>query len=260
MNDILSAILVVGIVGLAFGLLLAVAAVIFKVEVDERIEKIEEVLPGANCGACGFAGCAAYAAAVVNDGAKVNLCGVGGSNVAQQIGGIMGTAVAAGKELVARVHCQGTCEKAKDKYEYYGVETCDAAIKLAGGQKACDTGCLGFGSCVSACMFDAIRVVDGVAVVDEEKCTACGACVKACPKHIIELLPKDNKTFVKCANHKTGKEVNAVCSAGCIACKICEKNCEFEAISVVDNLAVVDYDKCESCGVCAEKCPKKLIK
>ena len=167
MNSIVSAILVVGIVGLAFGLLLAFAAVIFKVEVDERIEKIEEVLPGANCGACGFAGCAAYATAVVNDGAAVNLCGVGGSAVSQQIGGIMGTAVASGKEMVARVHCAGTCENAKDKYEYYGVKTCDAAIKLAGGQKACSTGCLGFGTCVSACKFDAISVVDGVAAVVE---------------------------------------------------------------------------------------------
>ena len=257
--DILSAILVVGIVGLGFGLLLAVAAIIFKVEVDERIEKIEEVLPGANCGACGFAGCSAYAAAVVNDGAAVNLCGVGGGNVAQQIGGIMGTAVSKGVPMVARVHCGGTCENAKDKFEYYGVETCEAAAKFAGGQKACSEGCLGFGSCVSACVFDAIRVEDGVASVDEEKCTACGACVKACPKKIIELLPRDNKTYVKCSNHKTGKEVNAVCKVGCIACKICEKNCEPEAISVDNNLAVIDYKKCQSCGVCIEKCPKKVI-
>lgn len=259
MNGILSAILVVGIVGLAFGILLAVAAVIFKVEVDPRIEKIEEVLPGANCGACGFAGCSAYAAAVVNDGAKVDMCGVGGSAVAQQIGGIMGTAVKSGVQKVARVHCAGTCQNAKDKYEYYGVNTCDAAIKLAGGPKACSSGCLGFGTCVLACKFDAIKVVDGVAVVDEEKCTACGACVKACPKHIIELLPKDNKTFIKCSSNKPGKEVNAVCSVGCIACKICEKNCEFEAVSVKDNLAVIDYEKCQNCGVCREKCPKKVI-
>ena len=259
MNGILSAILVVGIVGLAFGLLLAIAAVIFKVEVDERIEKIEEVLPGANCGACGFAGCSAYATAVVENGVEVDLCGVGGGNVAQQIGGIMGTAVKAGKKKVARVHCAGTCENAKDKYEYCGVQTCEAAIKIAGGQKACDKGCLGFGTCVNVCKFDAISVVDGVAVVDEEKCTACGAYVKACPKTIIELLPMDNKTFVKCSNKKPGKEVNAVCKSGCIACKICEKNCEFEAISVVDNLAVIDYEKCQACGVCAEKCPKKVI-
>lgn len=259
MNDILSAILVVGIVGLAFGLLLAVAAIIFKVEVDERIEKIEEVLPSANCGACGFAGCSAYAAAVVNDGAAVNLCGVGGGAVSQQIGGIMGTAVAASVPKVARVHCAGTCEKAKDRFEYYGVETCEAAAKFAGGQKACSEGCLGFGSCVSACMFDAIRVVDGVAIVDEDKCTACGACVKACPKNIIELLPKDNKTYVKCSNHKPGKAVTVACSVGCIGCKICEKNCPFEAVSVKDNLAVIDYEKCQACGVCAEKCPKKVI-
>ncbi len=259
MGNIITAVLVVGLIGLAFGLLLAFAAIIFKVEVDERIEKIEEVLPGANCGACGFAGCSAYAHAVVEKGALVDCCSVGGGGVAQQIGGIMGKAVAASSPKVARVLCGGDCEKAKDKYEYYGVNTCDAAAKLAGGQKACPTGCLGYGTCKDVCKFGAINIVNGIAVIDEEKCTACGMCVKACPKNIIELMPKDKTVTVLCRNKRPGKEVNAVCAAGCIACRICEKECPFDAISVTDNLAVIDYDKCKSCGICANKCPKKVI-
>ena len=259
MNGIILAALIVGIIGLAFGLLLAFASVIFKVDVDERIEKIEEILPGANCGACGFAGCSAYAHAIVEQGAEVDCCSVGKDSVARQIGGIMGKATAAKKPTVARVLCAGSCDKAKNKYEYYGISDCSAAAKLAGGQKECGTGCLGFGNCVKACKFDAIHVENGIAVVDEEKCVACGMCVKACPKHIIELIPKDKSVTVLCKNHKPGKEVNQYCAAGCIACRICEKNCPFEAISVNDNLAVIDYEKCKSCGICANKCPKKVI-
>lgn len=259
MNSIILAIIIVGAIGLIFGLLLALAAIVFRVEVDERIEKIEELLPGANCGGCGYAGCSAYAAAIVNDGAPVDACGAGGSRVAQQIGGIMGKAIGEKAPLVARVHCNGACDKAKDKYEYYGIPDCLAASKFSGGQKACYSGCLGFGTCVKVCSFGAISVENGVAIVDEEKCTSCGMCVSACPKKLIELVPKDSKTFVLCNNHSAGKEVMAVCSAGCIACKICEKNCENGAISVKDNLAVIDYDKCNSCGICAEKCPKKVI-
>ncbi len=259
MSSIITAILVVGVIGLVFGLLLALAAVIFRVEVDERIEKIEEVLPGANCGACGFAGCSAYAHAVVNEGAAVDCCSVGGGNVSQQIGGIMGKAIKADSPKVARVFCGGDCEKSKNKYEYYGTPDCNAANKLAGGQKACRSGCLGFGTCVAACKFDAIHIVNGVAVVDEEKCTACGMCVKACPKNLIEIIPKDRVVSVLCRNRQPGKVVNSVCAAGCIACKICEKNCPFEAISVNENLAEIDYEKCKSCGICANKCPKKVI-
>ncbi|MBO5060584.1 MAG: RnfABCDGE type electron transport complex subunit B [Clostridia bacterium] len=259
MSGIITAVLTVGIIGLVFGLLLAFAAVIFRVDVDERVEKIEEVLPGANCGACGYAGCSAYAHAVVEQKAPVDCCSVGKGNVAMQIGGIMGKAVAQQVPKIARVLCGGSCEKAKNKYEYYGVEDCGAANKLAGGQKACPTGCLGYGTCVSVCKFDAIHVENGIAVVDEEKCTACGMCVKACPKKLIELVPKDKTVSVLCKNRQTGKEVNASCSAGCIACKICEKNCPLEAIAVNGNLAEIDYEKCKSCGICANKCPKQVI-
>ena len=259
MESIISAVLVVGLIGLAFGLLLAFASVIFRVEVDERIDKITEILPGANCGACGYAGCSAYAKAVVEDDAPVNACSVGKGKVADEIAGIMGKSAGDVEPMTARVLCGGDCEQAKEKYEYYGVCDCSAANKLAGGAKACPSGCLGLGSCVSVCQFDAIHIENGIAVVDEEKCTGCGMCKKACPKKVIEIMPKNSKVYVKCNSHKTGKDVNAVCKVGCIACKICEKNCPLEAIAVTDNLAKIDYDKCKSCGVCIEKCPKKAI-
>jgi len=259
MESIILAVLIVGLIGLAFGLLLAYAAVIFKVEVDERIDQITEILPGANCGACGYAGCGAYAKAVVEDDAPVNACSVGKDKVADTIGQIMGKAAEKKVPLTARVLCGGDCDQAKQKYEYYGVADCNAANKLAGGAKACNNGCLGLGTCVSACQFDAIHIENGIAVVDEEKCTACGMCKKVCPKNVIEIMPKDKKVFVKCNSKKSGKEVNAVCKVGCIGCKICEKNCPLEAITVTDNLAKIDYEKCKSCGLCVDKCPKKAI-
>lgn len=259
MNGIILAAAIVGGVGLVFGLLLAFASVIFKVEVDERIEKIEEILPGANCGACGYAGCSAYAHAVVEQNAPVDCCSVGKDKVARQVGGVMGRAVASKAPKTARVLCGGSCEKTKTKYEYAGIDDCTAANRLSGGPKACSFGCMGYGSCVKVCKFDAIHVTDGVAAVDEDKCTGCGMCVKVCPKKIIHLIEKDKPVTVLCSSRKPGKEVNAVCSAGCIACRICEKNCPFEAISVTDNLAVIDYEKCKSCGICVGKCPKKVI-
>ncbi len=260
MNSIISAVLVVGIIGLLFGLLLALASIIFHVKVDERIEQIEEILPGANCGACGYAGCSAYATAIVNEDAPINACSVGKAPVAEKIGEVMGKSADTAAEMVACVKCQGTCEAAKDKYEYEGVADCRAAAKLAGGQKACTYGCLGFGNCVKACQFGAISIADGIAQIDEEKCTGCGKCKAACPKAIIELVSKDKQIMVLCNNKETGKLVNTVCTSGCIACKICEKNCPQGAITVIDNLAVIDYDKCTLCGTCTVKCPKKVIK
>lgn len=259
MESIILAVLIVGLIGLAFGLLLAFASVIFKVEVDERIDRITEILPGANCGACGYAGCSAYAKSVVEDNAPVNACSVGKDKVAEQIADIMGKVAEKSVPMTARVLCGGDCENAKDKYEYYGVKDCNAVNKLAGGHKACSNGCLGLGSCVSVCQFGAISIENGIAVVDEDKCTACGMCTKVCPKNVIKIMPKDKNVFVRCNSNKSGKIVNTVCKVGCIACKICEKACPFEAITVSDNLAKIDYDKCKSCGICVEKCPKKAI-
>ncbi len=259
MKEIISAVLVVGITGLVFGLLLALAAVIFAVKKDERIEQIAEVLPGANCGACGFAGCSAYASAIVEKGAPINACSVGKAPVAEKIGEIMGCNAGAVEEMVAVVRCGGKCVLATDKYIYEGVDDCRAAARLSGGAKVCAFGCLGLGSCVKACIFDAISIVDGIAVIDKEKCTGCGKCREACPKKVIELLPKSAKVTVLCNNTDKGAAVNKYCKVGCIGCKLCEKNCEAGAIAVENNLAVIDYEKCTGCGACAEKCPKKAI-
>ena len=172
----------------------------------------------------------------------------------------MGIEASASEPMAAFVKCGGTCEKAKEKYDYFGIDDCNMAVQLAGqGAKSCSYGCLGLGSCKKACAFGAIEIVDGIAVIDKEKCVACGKCVSTCPKHIIELLPAKKKVKVQCSSKDVGKNVMPVCSTGCIACKICEKNCPFDAIHVVDNLAVIDYDKCKACGICANKCPKGVL-
>lgn len=256
---ILKAVLVIGGIGIIFGCLLAYASIIFAVKKDPRVDEIIEILPGANCGACGFAGCGAFAAAVVEGKAPVNGCAVGQSAVAERVAGVMGVTADKSERMVAKVLCRGTCESAKNKYEYFGVDSCIAANKLAGGSKACPTGCLGLGSCADVCEFGAIHIVDGVAVVDSDKCVACGKCVKTCPKGLITLVPEKNKYWVLCKNNEKGAAVNKYCSTGCIGCKLCEKNCPKEAVKVEDNHAVIDYKKCVNCGICASKCPKKII-
>ena len=259
MNQIISAILIVGGTGLIFGAILAFASFVFKVEEDERIELITAELPGANCGACGYAGCSAYASAVVEGTAPVNSCSVGKSAIAEKIASIMGCNAEATEPMVAHVMCSGNCSSAKDKYEYRGIADCISANKLAGGAKSCPNGCLGLGSCVTVCQFDAIQIIDGIAYIDEAKCVACGKCVQKCPKNIIKLIPQKAKHIVNCSAHTTGAATIKNCSVGCIGCKLCEKNCPSNAIKVVDNLAVIDYSLCSGCGICAEKCPKKII-
>lgn len=259
MNQIIYAVLIVGITGLVFGIILALASVIFAVKKDERIDQISEILPGANCGACGYAGCSGYADAIVNNGAGVNLCSVGKAPVANKIAEIMGTNAGDVIEMTAKVLCNGTCENAQEKYIYKGAADCRVAMRLGGGAKACTYGCLGLGTCASVCDFGAISIVDGIAKVDDEKCTGCGKCKNVCPKNVIAIVPKEKKVHVLCNNKDKGALVNKYCGVGCIGCKICEKNCPVEAILVTDNLAVIDYDKCIGCGICAEKCPKKVI-
>ena len=259
LQNILIAAAVVGGTGLVFGLILSIASFVFEVKKDERAEKILAELPGANCGACGYAGCSAYADAIVLEGAPINCCSVGKTAVAEKISDIMGVEAGEVVEMVAHVGCSGDCESVKYKYEYEGKKDCSTAILLSGGAKACPSGCIGFGSCTQVCKFGAISVVDGVAVVDEEKCTACGMCLKACPKGIISFVPKNNNQRVGCVNPENGKAVNSYCKKGCIACKLCEKNCPFDAVHIENNHAVIDYDKCKNCGICAKKCPRHII-
>lgn len=260
MSEIIITMVIVGGCGLLFGCLLAFAAVIFKVEKDERIGRIEKILPGANCGACGYAGCAAYAAAVATEGAAVSRCSVGKGAVAEKIAEIMGGKAEKTEPGVARIMCAGKCGIAEDKYEYSGIADCASAAKLAGGAKTCANGCLGLGSCVKVCKFGALYISDGVARVDENKCTACGMCIKACPKHIIEIVPAEYGVLAPCSNTEKGAETGKYCRAGCIGCRICEKNCPTGAVTVLNNHAVIDYGKCIACGICADKCPKRLIR
>lgn len=257
---IIFAAVVVGGVGILIGFFLGVSGEKFKVEVDEREVAVTEALPGNNCGGCGYAGCSGLAAAIVKGEAPVNQCPVGGAPVAAKIGEIMGVKAEEGERKAAFVKCAGTCEKASLDYDYTGIQDCTMASMMQnGGAKGCNSGCLGFGSCVAACPFDAIHVVDGIAVVDKEACKACGKCIAACPKHLIELIPYEQKTFVRCNSNAKGKVQLTICQAGCIGCRLCEKNCEAGAITVTNFLAHIDADKCTECGVCVEKCPRKII-
>ena len=260
MTAIIIAAVVVGAVGILIGFFLGVSGEKFKVEVDPREELVLEALPGNNCGGCGFPGCSGLAAAIAKGEAPVGQCPVGGAPVAAKIGEIMGVAAIEGERQVAFVKCGGDCEKAKENYEYTGIRDCRALRYVpGGGPKACSFGCLGFGSCVEACPFDAIHVKDGIAVVDRNACKACGKCIEACPRNLIELVPYTAPYAVRCSSKDKGKDVMAVCSTGCIGCKLCEKNCPSDAVHVEGNIAHIDQEKCTRCGTCASKCPKKII-
>jgi len=245
--------------GLVFGALLAVAAKIFAVEKDERIPRITDVLPGANCGGCGFAGCAAYAEAICKGEAAVNCCPVGGNATAEKIAAIMGIEAAETEKMVAFVKCVGKTSVAENRYINEGNLDCHTAHRLGGGMKACSFGCLGFGSCVQKCQFDAIKIEDGVAVVDPDKCTNCGACIKECPRSVIESIPYSAKGRVACASKDKGKAVMSVCKVGCIGCGLCAKICESGAIIIENNLPIIDASKCIGCGKCKEKCPRGAL-
>ncbi len=258
-SQILTPVLIIGGLGIIFGILLGVASKIFAVKTDERVPKLLDVLPGANCGGCGFAGCSAYANALVKGGVKPNMCPVGGNDVAKKIGEILGVEVNEKEKKVARVMCAGTPDIAVQKYIYQGPKDCHSAARLGGGEKMCAYGCLGFGTCVPVCKFGAISVESGVAVVDEEKCTGCGACAIECPKNIIKLVPSKSKYAITCKSVEKGKITRRDCAVGCIGCGICAKNCPKEAIVINDNVAVIDTKKCVSCGICAQKCPQKAI-
>ena len=258
--DILTAVLIVTLTGLIASVILVIAAKFMHVEEDARIGEVSEVLPGANCGACGYAGCADYAKAVVEAGAPVNLGVPGGAAAADAVAAVMGVEAGAVESKKAVVVCQGTHENAKTKFAYEGVQSCAACAALFGGDNACPYGCLGYGDCVKACNFGAIQVVDGVARVDQAKCTGCGACAEACPKAVIAIQSASTKPVVLCHNTEKGGVTRKECTTGCIGCMKCARTCPQQAITVENNLAKIDHEKCVDCGACVEACPVHAIK
>lgn len=256
---ILLPVLFLGIVGAFFGVVLSIASKVFAVEVDPRVAAVRDVLPGANCGACGFPGCDGLAAAIASGEAPVTGCVIGGTETADAVANVMGVNSGNVERNIACVLCQGDCNKAKNKYDYNGLVDCRLIADYQQGVKECNYGCCGGGTCVSVCEFDAIHIVNGVAVVDKEKCVACMKCINICPKNIIKLRPYKSKTVVECSALDPGKVVRNNCKVGCIACGLCERNCPKDAIHVENNLASIDYDKCINCGICVSKCPTGAI-
>ncbi len=261
MNSILlQSILWVSLIGLVCGLALALASRYFGVKEDPRIGKLADLLPGANCGGCGYAGCTAYAAAMVAGEAPANLCAPGGSELTCKLCEVLG--VEAGEPAVRKVAlvlCGGDNTKARKRFAYNGIVDCAAAAATAGGDKACEFGCLGYGSCARVCPVDAIEIVDGLARVHPEICIGCGKCVAACPRNLIKLVPENRHIHVLCSSRAPGAAVRKVCSVGCIGCRICTKFAD-GAIAMDGTLAVVNYDLPLENDVVVEKCPGKCIR
>ena len=256
--EILIAVIIVAVIGLIAGVGLSLASKYMAVPTDEKQEKIRAVLPGANCGACGYSGCDGYAAAVACGEAEPDKCAPGGAAAAAGISEILGVEIVS-EPKVAFIACGGSCSASKAKYNYSGVQSCAGANMLHSGPLECAYGCIGFGDCMRACNFGAITLKDSRPVICEDKCVACGKCVKACPKALISLIPKKHKTTVRCSNRDKGPAVVKACAVSCIACHMCEKNCETDAITVKDNIAVIDYNLCNGCGKCKEVCKRGVI-
>ncbi len=263
MNEILIAVIPVVIIGVICAVVLAVASKFMAVKENEKIPLIRECLPGANCGACGFAGCDGYAKALAEiDGTATNLCIPGADAVSRKLSEILGVEFEDVVEKVAVVHCAGDCNNTQDKVEYIGIESCTAAKLIFGSKGECPYGCMGLGDCMNACPNNAICIENGIAHVDTRLCTGCGLCTKACPNHLISLMDDVERVVVTCSNTDKGAFTRKACKNGCIGCRKCEKVCSNDAIKVVNNLAVIDYSKCPECddfGVCARECTTGCI-
>lgn len=268
MSFILTAVIVLGAIALIAAVILYVCSKKFAVKEDPRIAQVSAILPGANCGGCGFPGCSGMADALVKgaDAGSLDglMCPVGGAEVMGQVADLLGMAIANTDPMVAVVRCNGTCELRPRMAEYDGLRTCTAMNACGAGETGCGYGCLGCGDCVAACQFDAIHMnpETGLPEVDEDKCTTCGACTKACPRHIIELRkkgPRGRRIYVSCMNKDKGAAAMKACKAACIGCGKCEKECKFEAITITNNLSYIDFNKCRMCKKCVEACPTHAI-
>ena len=264
-NTVVLTIVILTLVGLVLALILYWVAKKFKVEEDPRIDEVEKVMPGANCGGCGFAGCRNFAdAAVKAPNLDSMFCPVGGNEVMKKVAGILGYEVKEKAPQVAVVRCNGSCANRPRTNVYDGVQSCRVKAALYSGDTGCSYGCVGCGDCVEACKFGALSMdpETGLPVVDESKCTACGACVKACPKGVIELRnkgPRSMRVFVSCVNKDKGGIARKACSAACIGCGKCAKVCKFGAITIENNLSYIDFTKCVACGQCVLECPTGAI-
>ena len=262
---ILIAVISLGVIGAIGAIILYLASKKFEVYEDPRIAQVQEILPAANCGGCGYPGCSGFATACVNSESLDGLfCPVGGSEVMGKVAGILGKEASSADATVAVVRCNGTCEARPKINQYDGVKSCAVASSLYGGETGCSFGCHGYGDCVTVCNFDAIFInpVTGIAEVIEDKCTSCGACVKACPKNLIELRkkgPKSRRIFVSCMNKDKGVIAKKACTNACIGCSLCFKEYAFDAIKIENNLAYIDHNKCRLCPKCVDVCPTNAI-
>lgn len=258
-NEILLAILIVSGIGLIIGVVLAVASIVMAVPTNEKVDAVRAELPGANCGACGYSGCRAYAKAIVAGDAEVNLCPVGGKDVAVKLGEIMGVEVGDVERKVAVVRCMGSKDNTERRFKYQGAQNCRSATNLVGNLSSCVYGCMGLGDCVKICPYNAVEVCNGVARIITENCRGCGMCAAACPKGLIALVPIKEQALVRCQNFHKGAVARKDCNVGCIGCMKCMKVCEEGAVVVKDYHALVDPDKCTACGKCVAACPRGCI-
>jgi len=260
LNEMILPVAALGGLGLVLGLGLAIASKLLAVKIDPNIEKVRDLLPGANCGGCGYPGCDGFAKAVVEGQCELSMCSALSCDNFSKIAKLLGVDATQGEKKVARVLCRGDSENCISQYKYSGISDCRAAAMLAGGPSACSFGCVGLLTCARVCPFDAIYLNEkGLATIDEDICTGCGKCAEACPKGGIAIMPKSHNVYVSCRTTQKGKAVVSVCKAGCIGCSLCEKKCPENAITMVNNLPVIDYEKCTGCGKCVEACPKNTI-
>jgi Na+-translocating ferredoxin:NAD+ oxidoreductase subunit B len=265
MEIVIITIVTLAALGATSALILYFVAQKFKVFEDPRIDEVESVLPAANCGGCGFPGCRAFAEGMVkaDDISDMN-CPVGGAEVMAKAAAILGKEAKVAAPMVAVVRCNGNCEARPQTNKYDGAASCSIASALYGGETGCSYGCLGLGECVEACKFNAMYMdpATGLPVVIEENCVACGACVKACPKKIIEMRkkgPKSRRIFVSCVNKDKGAVAKKACNVACIGCSKCQKECPHDAITIDSNLAYIDHEKCKLCRKCVDVCPTNAI-
>ena len=260
MNAIFIAVFSLTTIGVICAVVLSVSSKLMYVKIDERVAQLTEALPGANCGACGYPGCPGYAVALINGEAKPNLCSPGGPEALAKISSILGVEAGSIDRRIAVVHCLGNCSAQQKKHDYRGIQSCEAAKQLFGGDGACAFGCMGYGDCRIVCPTDAVCIEDGLARINPSLCTGCGLCVKSCPKNLISIESAEIAVSVLCKNIEKGAVTRKKCSSGCIGCSKCVKECPDGAIVIESNLAEINYEKCSGCGRCVEVCVTKCIK